>query len=812
MNIDYLKESYCNKLFTDLLTSYCLTVNNTDPTRIFINQNSVITSSKIDYILTNIDKSLYDVKVEDLNLSDHFALMININLNHQNTVELKREMIIRNESESNLLHLKTYLQNESFSSVYTYNNNINLIYSNFINILKYAIQVKCPSLKIIKSDNTNNTNKKWVTPEIIIMKTELKNMFWLLKHTGDQQLKNQYNKKKKEYKSLITNTKKAHFQRKLSKNETKKQKQIWNLVNEKRGKRKQNLPIKLYIDGLHITREDEVASEFAKYFANVAKNAVSSCTTRFVPNHISTKKDLHYSQINSFVFYPVEPQEVVDAIKNLKNTNSVGEDCISTKILKNMCEVIAEPLAYIINTSVKMGQFPDALKIGKVIPILKTNNTEAIDNYRPITILTIISKIIEKIMYNRLMKYLNKYNLLSDNQHGFRTGRSTESAAYKFVNYIYSNLDKRQFVGAVFFDLSKAFDCLDLSLTKEKLEQFGLRGNVQDWLMSYLHSRKIYVSINNNNSNYYDIDQGVPQGSVLGPLIFLLYINDLALEISSDCVILFADDTSIAVSGSTHEELQDNLDIISSQFTNWCSKNKLLVNANKTVCMQFYNKKMTAPISVTVNGTLTQCVDSTKFLGVHIDSNIRWQTHINIVSKKINSGYYAILQLKSSLENKQLINIYYALIYSAIQYNIALWGNSTGAERVLILQKRVIRLIFNLDQRESCRPYFKNNNILTVSCVYILKSISWVKTNLQSYQQSGNFHKYLTRNGNDLRTEAHSTELYKNSPAHSGIVLYNKLPNDIKNIGSVGKFKNKLKLFLNSKAYYSVKEYMEDNC
>lgn len=810
MNIDYLKTSYCNKLFTDLLTSYCLTVTNTDPTRIFINQNSVITSSKIDYILTNIDKSLYEVKVEDLHLSDHLALIININLNCQNSVESNREMIIRNESESNLLRLKTYLKNESFSSIYTHNNNINLIYSNFINILKYAIQINCPSFKVNKPNNANNinNNNKWVTNEIMTMKIELKNMFWLLKNTGDLQLKNKYNIKKKEYKSLIVKTKRTHFQSKLSKNETKKQKQIWNLVNEKCGKRKQNLPIKLNINGSHITREDEVASEFVKYFANVAKNAMSNCTTRFVPNNIVQ----HYPQMNSFVFYPVEPQEVVDVIKNLKNTTSMGEDCISTKILKNICEDIAKPLAHIINKSVEMGQFPDALKVGKVIPILKTNNNESIDNYRPITILTVISKIIEKIMYNRLTKYLNKYNLLSDSQHGFRIGRSTESAAHRFVNYIYSNLDKRQFVGAVFFDLSKAFDCLDLSLVREKLEHFGVRGNVQNWLMSYLHSRKIYVSINNYKSNCHDIDLGVPQGSVLGPLIFLLYINDLAVEISSDCVVLFADDTSIAVSASTHDELQNNLNTISSQFTNWCNRNKLFVNTNKTVCMQFYNRKITTPNAVTVNGALIQYVDSTKFLGVHIDSNMRWQTHINIVSKKINSGYYAILQLKSSLENRQLINVYYALIYSAIQYNIALWGNSSGAERILILQKRVVRLIFNLDQRESCRPYFKNNNILTVSCVYILKCISWVKTNLQSFQQNENFHEYSTRKGNDLRTEAHFTELYKNSPDHSGIVLYNKLPNEIRSVGSLGKFKRKLKLFLISKTYYSVKEYMEDNC
>lgn len=329
--------------------------------------------------------------------------------------------------------------------------------------------------------------------------------------------------------------------------------------------------------------------------------------------------------------------------------------------------------------------------------------------------------------------------------------------------------------------------------------------------MSYLSNRKMYVNINNSKSNLFDINLGVPQGSVLGPLIFLLYINDLTRDISSACVVLFADDTTIAVSASDHDELPAKLNNVSAEFTNWCNTNNLLVNANKTVCMDLFNKRAGLSSSVTVNGTLVKCVDSTKFLGVHIDSNMRWQTHIDAVCKKINSGYYAILQLKSSLEIKQLINVYYALVYSAFSYNIIIWGNSCGTERILILQKRIMRLIFNLELRESCRLYFSNNNILTFPSVYILKCISYVKSNMHLFQQNGNSHQYPTRKGHYLRTEIHSTSLYEKSPIYRGTILYNKLPDTIKNIASVQKFKNKLKCFLISKAYYSFSEYLEDN-
>lgn len=473
------------------------------------------------------------------------------------------------------------------------------------------------------------------------------------------------------------------------------------------------------------------------------------------------------------------------------------------------CE-IAEPLAYIINLSVRLGQFPDELKIGKIIPIKKSSQSDGLENCRPITILNIISKIIEKVVYNRIVNYLNKHKLLTDNQHGFRSGKSTETASCNFVNFVYSCLDKNLFVGALFFDLSKAFDTIDLSIIKDKLEKLGFRDNILNWLMSYLHYRKIYVEINGYRSELYGIDLGVPQGSVLGPLIFLLYINDLVNFINSDCIVLFADDTTIAVSASNHYELQDRLNEISIQFTSWCNKNRLLVNAKKTLAMNFFNKRKTLSTTVSINGILVDFVDNTKFLGVHIDSNMRWQTHIDIVSKKINSGYYAILQLKSSLDNMQLINVYYALIYSAFSYNVILWGNATGAERILILQKRVMRLIFDLEIRKSCRQVFKNNNILTFPCVFILKSITYIKMNIHSMRQNRSFHNYSTRGGNLLRTEAHNTSLYEHSPMYTGTLLYNKLPETIRGIENTDKFKRTLKTYLISKCYYSVKDYLDD--
>ena len=231
----------------------------------------------------------------------------------------------------------------------------------------------------------------------------------------------------------------------------------------------------------------------------------------------------------------------------------------------------------------------------------------------------------------------------------------------------------------------------------------------KQWIISYLSFRKKFVKLEETGSEMYDVNLGVPQGSVLGPLIFFLFINDLPLHIYTECVVLFADDVSIAEEADSPEELQGRINKLYQQFVNWCGINKLIVNTEKTVLLQFSGRKtFEVPMNITLDQLTVVPTHSTKFLGIHIDCDMSWRHHINNTCRKISRGYYAILQLKSVLDQKSLIHVYYALINSVLAYNVILWGGATDRERVLIAQKGVIRLIFNL-QKLSRVEIFSNN-------------------------------------------------------------------------------------------------------
>ena len=223
---------------------------------------------------------------------------------------------------------------------------------------------------------------------------------------------------------------------------------------------------------------------------------------------------------NTFFFTPISSEDIINIIGELKITNSVGVDCISTKIIKVIAVFIAEPLAHIVNLSVELGKFPDELKIGKVIPVYKCNDPQLIDNYRPITVLNVICKIIERAIYNKIYPYFSKCQIISKSQNGFCPGRSTESAATDFLEFVYNRLDNKKYVAALFFDLSKAFDSIEHTFVADKLSAIGIRGNFLSWIISYLRFRKNFVKLEETGSEMYDVDLGVPQGSVLGHSFF----------------------------------------------------------------------------------------------------------------------------------------------------------------------------------------------------------------------------------------------------------------------------------------------------
>ena len=323
------------------------------------------------------------------------------------------------------------------------------------------------------------------------------------------------------------------------------------------------------------------------------------------------------------------------------------------------------------------------------------------------------------------------------------------------------------------------------------------------WIVSFLTDRKIFTCINDYTSNEYDVDLGVPQGSILGPLVFILFINDLPRHISKGLLINYADDTSIALSESTFEVLQESIAIVCEEFGTWCKKNRLMLNSDKTSVVIFSRQHI--PDAMFLGGSV-----GTKFLGLMLDQDMSWIDHIDLVCAKLNKAYFAIMQLRYDLDGGTLLQVYYAMVYSSISYHIIVWGGAINTNRIFLIQKRIIRLMFNIKKRDSCRQIFIDNNILTLYSIYILKCCMYVKNNLSHFNINSENHDYFTRNGSNLLPPQHRTTAYQRSAYYSCVRVYNHLPFNIKNVVNINKFKLSLKRYLIDKCLYSLADFYND--
>lgn len=704
------------------------------------------------------------------------------------------------------------LLSENWNSLYELGENtddINKLYGKFLDTFKFyfntAFPLKSRRAKRTNGENNNDDNKGWVTAGIRISCAKKRELHKLNKLSNDAA----FGRYVREYKKVLNKCiKLAKLKYNTSKIQSScnKTKTAWKIV-----KREINIP----------DNRNELFEQLCRSNAETSKRVLDSFNRHFkntchnlnvAPDANKAMKFLSNAVVNSEVlssFNSLHVSDVKKIIQQLNPSKTPGYDELPPFVLKQCLHAIYRPVTFLINLSFKFATFPNLLKYSNIIPILKKGSPTDFNNYRPISVLPAFSKIFERAAVDQLMHFFDRNSYFSKHQFGFRRGKNTTEAINEFLTNIMTSLDSSRSALGIFCDLSKAFDSVNHSLLLGKLRYYGISGKAYSWVESYLSGRKQCVCLRtmNRSSSYDTLVDSVPQGSILGPCLFLIYVNDLPISVLKSQVTMFADDTTAAVTAKSNAELSSLAHHNIFEMNQWFKANGLLLNTEKTHAIKFQLSNNANPVDFVAPNNL--CISSTAtFLGLVVDEGLTWKDHIKELSKKLNRAYFVILTLSRVVDKKVLSMVYYAYVYSLLSYGVIFWGNSVHSEKIFIIKKKIIRAIKNLKSRESCRNSFKELKILPLPCIYILQISLFMYKNLSKFKKSSELHNYNTRNKSTLLYPRHRTSSFESIPQYSGLRIYNRLPDSILAENSIKHFKCALIVYLNQNCFYSVEEFL----
>ena len=488
-------------------------------------------------------------------------------------------------------------------------------------------------------------------------------------------------------------------------------KQTWTIIKDTlHRKTKCELPNQFFIGNRAVTNPDEIANEFNEYFVNIGRLLSEQITSP----HISEEYLGDKSNV-LFRFTPVNEDCIGNIIKKLKSKSSYGYDEISNNLIKHASSSLVKPLTLIVNQVLHTGIFPRQLKTSRVKPVHKSGEQSSFCNYRPISWLPSMSKIFEYVIFNQLMSFLTDNQLFCTEQFGFRPGHSTELAALRLVDHLTNEMDNFNVPVSIYIDVSKALDSLNHSILLNKLRHYGISGCSYELFCSYLSNRLQFVDFNGKMSTKLAISTVVPQGSVLGPLLFLIYINDLPLVSNIFTMLMYADDTTLYCNVNPNVS-DDLLNCELSKICDWLGANKLALNVSKTKYLVFHtaNKHVAYP-KLNINGNNIERVTNFNFLGLTLSSTLSWNQQINKISLKISKSIGILYRLRDIYPRAVLENLYNALITPHFNDCILCWGSVVKENHSLhILQKRALRLITNSNYISHTEPLCKELRVLKV--------------------------------------------------------------------------------------------------
>jgi hypothetical protein len=812
MNVNFMVESRAKQAVIDMFNSFNMERKVWVPTRI-----TSTTSTCIDNVFSNLHGNGMTVEVKDPGLSDHYFQMIS----YKQKDLPKEEIWITKRcfKQWRIEDFITAIASCDWRKIYD-SELVNDMFDEFWDKFSKIFEKSFPIVKV--KVKTKRNQNRWYTDELRRMAIELNEAKESMKWVMSDQSKKHHDKLKRKYANQIDKEKRKENDRIIAEAEN-KAKAAWTIVDKVKGKIKKTEDMKLE-DGRGNTTVDPqgIANRFVVYFGEAAGNLVKTRQRK-------TEREVYTaSQANKVIFLtPLTAKEFYDIADKVCRKKSAGADGVPGNILKQVIVYMMPIMTHIINASFEQGQFPSKLKTAKIVPIFKKGNRALVENYRPVSVLSIFSKMMERAFCTRVVTFLEKENVMNKQQHGFTKRRSTTSAVSAYVNDILKALDQKKKTLGIFYDLSKAYDTINHKILLEKLRKIGIAGVANEWVKSFLSHRKQAVHIRSQgqtaiSEEFINEGIGLPQGSTASPLLFTIFTNDLPTYVNKGSLILFADDTSHLITAETREEVIETANVAVKQMEKWCEENDLFLNKNKTVTIQFGTSKKiveTSPL-IRLNHCSIRNMMETEFLGMKLDRVLDWGDHVNQVCAKVAAGCFLIKRLMRLVNKETVRQVYYANIQSHLAYGIIIWGNSRDTPRVFKLQKRAVRNMAGASMnpcadvfyKDSAKPLFLKFKLMTVPSLYMYHTIKFIKENSWLIdKKEGRVQMHDTRNKVNFNKEVHRLKMYSKGPVYAGGKLYNRLPKRIKKIACETRFNTALKLYFIEKCFYSVDEYMNCN-
>ena len=638
----------------------------------------------------------------------------------------------------------------------------------FYDTINYQLDEYAPLRKITRKEY-ELMSKPWINNEILSKCKERNQLLKNISKCDDPllkvELRNEYKQLRNDITAAKRISKKEYYSAFFERNKYKSS-EVWKgiraLVNLKTSK-SSNFKL-LGQDNTLISDPTKISNIFNNHFSSIGASI-----DRKIPQVPGNYKDYFYKRDKNgqllhktpvaFFLEPAAPKEIEKIIDGINSKKSVGPFSLPVSILKTFKEFFAFWLCELINLAFEVGEFPDILKIAKLSPLHKKESKLDHINYRPISLLSVISKIYEKAIYTRMYTFLENNKLIYKKQFGFRRAYSVNHALISITERIRNLLDNQNYVCGIFIDLEKAFDTVNHEILCDKLNFYGMHGNINKLIKSYLTNRKQYVSINGFDSEIRDVTCGVPQGSSLGPLLFLVYINDFWYCLNDTESGHFADDTFILFHGKNPKTIETVINTELKLCLKWLRLNRLSLNAGKTELIFFRSRRHALDydkISIKFDGVKLHPVDFVKYLGMFLDKFLSWDYHIRQLSNKLSRANGIISKLRYNAPLEVCLELYYAIFYSHMIYGCNLWGltpRDENIDKIEKLQKKCVRIMTFSEYKAHTTPLFSSLKIVKVRDVIQMQHLKLVfeyKQNtlpddlMSLFEVDTNIHSYST--------------------------------------------------------------------